>query len=101
MSITISPSGRKTTLTTKNTFEKKFEYHRAIRKGPFICVSGTTAINPDSGELEGKGNAKTQAIAAMKRCQEAVEKLGGTLSDVVRVRMFVSVSNISPGFRHV
>ena len=91
MSITISPSGRKTFYTTQNPFEKKFGYHRAVRKGPFIFVSGSTAINPKSEDLEGKGNALKQAVVAMVHCRDAVEKLGGKLSDVVRVRMFVSV----------
>ncbi|RMZ91715.1 hypothetical protein DV736_g1047, partial [Chaetothyriales sp. CBS 134916] len=82
MSITLSPSGRKSFFTTTNPFEKKFGYHRAVRKGPFIFVSGTTAIRPESGELEGKGDAYKQALSAMTRSREAVEKLGGKSTDV-------------------
>ncbi|RMD43238.1 hypothetical protein DV735_g1919, partial [Chaetothyriales sp. CBS 134920] len=90
MPITHAPSGRKSFLTTANPFEKKFGYHRAVRRGPFIYVSGTTAINPESGQLEARGDAYNQALSAMSRSLEAVEKLGGKSSDVVRVRMFVS-----------
>ena len=91
MLVRVSPSGRKTFLTTGNPYEKRFGYHRAVRKGPFIAVSGTTAIDPISGELEGKGDAFKQASTAMRRCREAVEKLGGEVSDIIRVRMFVGV----------
>ncbi|RMZ77901.1 hypothetical protein DV738_g4141, partial [Chaetothyriales sp. CBS 135597] len=90
MSITHAPSGRKSFFTTANPFEKKFGYHRAVRRGPFIFVSGTTAINPESGELEAKGDAYNQALSAMTRSIEAIDKLGGKSTDVVRVRMFVS-----------
>lgn len=67
-----------------------------MRKGPFIFVSGTTAIDPQSGKLKGKGDAYAQAVAAMSRCRDAVEKLGGKVGDVVRVRMFVGVSKSAP-----
>jgi enamine deaminase RidA (YjgF/YER057c/UK114 family) len=89
--------------TTPNPFEKQFGYHRAVRKGTFIIVSGTTAAKMDGDEIDDPDekkdsgvhfpkNAKKQAKLAMDRCAEAVEKLGGTRADVVRVRMFVAVS---------
>ena len=94
---------KKHLLTTPNPFEKQFGYHRAVRKGVSIIVSGTTAVkmegddieDPDDDEDSGvhfPKNAKKQAKLAMDRCAEAVEKLGGTRADVVRVRMFVAVS---------
>ena len=92
--------------TTPNPFEAKFGYHRAVRKGAHIIVSGTTAAkmdgdnidDPDSNKDSGvhfPNNAKKQAKLAMDRCVDAVEKLGGTRADVVRVRMFVAVSRTS------
>jgi len=87
----MSPSGAKTFFTTTNTFEKKFGYHRAVRKGPFIFVSGTTALNPRTSIVEHAEDAQRQALAAMKRGVDAVEELGGKLEDILRVRMFVAV----------
>jgi enamine deaminase RidA (YjgF/YER057c/UK114 family) len=89
--------------TTPNPFEVKFGYHRAVRKGAHIIVSGTTAAKMEGDNIddpnEGKDggvhfpkNAKQQAKLAMDRCVDAVEKLGGTRADIVRVRMFVAVS---------
>ena len=93
MSVTTSPSGQKTYFTTSNSFEQKFGYHRAVRKGPFIFVSGTTSLNPNTGKIEYQGVAYQQALTAMKRCIEAVQELGGKKDDICRVRMFVAVSH--------
>lgn len=92
MSVTESPSGAKSYFTTANTFEKKFGFHRAVRKGPFIFVAGTTALNPDTGEIDHPNDAFLQANATMAICMGAVKQLGGKLEDVVRVRMFIVVS---------
>ena len=92
MSISHSPSGKKTYFSTTNTFERKFGFHRAVRKGPFIFVSGTTSLNPETGKIEHPGDAYKQALAAMKTSIDAVQQLGGSKMDVVRVRMYVMVS---------
>jgi enamine deaminase RidA (YjgF/YER057c/UK114 family) len=94
---------KKTFFTTPNPYEKQFGYHRAVRKGAFIIVSGTTAVKmpedehtdldqQDDSKVHFPKNAKNQAKLAMDRCAEAVDKLGGERADVVRVRMFVGVS---------
>jgi enamine deaminase RidA (YjgF/YER057c/UK114 family) len=92
---TTLPSG-KLTYTTPSTFEAKLGYHRAIRKGPFIFVSGTTALRPSPSSptetyaLAGPGDAHAQTHAAFTESLVAVEALGGTKADVVRVRMYVA-----------
>lgn len=106
----INHQARKTFFTTSNPFEQQFGYHRAIRRGQFIFVSGTTAlkdvpssldtpeptVEPDSeGRPDSKvhypTDAKQQAMVAMRRCVDAVEQLGGQRADIVRVKMFVAV----------
>jgi enamine deaminase RidA (YjgF/YER057c/UK114 family) len=94
MSVTQTPSGSKSYFTTPNRFEVKFGYHRAVRKGPFIFVSGTTALDPETGKISHSGDAYKQALVAMGKCVEAVQKLGGAKKDVVRVRMFAAVSYV-------
>lgn len=74
---------------TANPYEARFGYHRAVRKGPFVFVSGTTAIDPKSQKLQHRGDAYSQAKAAFAEAVKAVEALGGTRADVCRVRMFV------------
>lgn len=69
-------------------WEEEAGYSRAIRKGPHIWVSGTTAMK--DGELLGKGDAYSQAIRCLEIIEEAIQAAGGRLSDVVRTRMFLT-----------
>ena len=83
-------------VTTKNIFEQRFGYHRAVRKGPFIFVSGTTALDPETGGIKCPGDAYGQAHAAFNTGLEAIKQLGGKAADVCRIRMFVGVSETLP-----
>ncbi|KAL0573640.1 hypothetical protein V5O48_008312 [Marasmius crinis-equi] len=77
------------TFRTSNPYEVKFRYCRAVRKGPFIFLSGTTAIDPDTGTLLHPDSVFDQATQIFNEIARAVEALGGTKEDIVRVRMFV------------
>lgn len=68
------------TVSTGAPWESLYGYSRAVRVGDVISVAGTTATGADAYE---------QAKAALGIIKRAVEELGGSITDVVRTRMFV------------
>jgi enamine deaminase RidA (YjgF/YER057c/UK114 family) len=68
-------------LSSESAYEPEVGYSRAVRTGPFIAVSGTTAAGADIAE---------QARNALQRIEIALSELGAGLSDVIRTRIFVT-----------
>lgn len=79
----------RTTCSTGTPWERAVAYSRAVRVGPHIFVSGTTASNSD-GTTVAVGDAYEQAVFILRKIEAALQHLGATMSDVVRTRMFVT-----------
>ncbi|KAH0365213.1 YjgH family protein, partial [Aureobasidium melanogenum] len=92
---TASPmTAKKQHYATNSPWEAKIGYYRAVRRGPFIFVSGTTAVDPSSNTTSPKilhpGDAKAQAFTTFQEIVKSIQALGGRGAEsIVRTKMFV------------
>jgi enamine deaminase RidA (YjgF/YER057c/UK114 family) len=69
--------------------EDKIGYSRAIRVGDFVFVGGTTTTTPE-GTVEAEGDAYRQTQIILQKIETALTNAGARLSDVYRVRIYVT-----------
>jgi 2-iminobutanoate/2-iminopropanoate deaminase len=64
-------------------------YAQAIRSGPFIWVSGTVGIDPETGQLAGE-TIQEQTRQALANCSAILAAGDATLDDVVEVGILLA-----------
>ena len=87
----------KATVKSGGRFEEIGAYSRAKRVGPFVYVSGTTAIEP-TGRLHAPNDCYAQSIYIFARIAEALAEVGASLEHVVRTRAYFSDISQAGGF---
>jgi enamine deaminase RidA (YjgF/YER057c/UK114 family) len=70
-------------------FEDKVGYSRAVKVGDMVIVGGTTSTN-SRGEVEAPGDAYQQTRIILKKIEDVLIRAGANVSNVVRVRFYVT-----------
>ncbi|WP_420431867.1 RidA family protein [Hyphobacterium sp.] len=70
-------------------WEDRVGYRRAVKDGPHIWVSGTVAVG-GNGQPFAPGDMEAQTRRCLEIIESALEKLGASLLDVRRTRVFVT-----------
>ena len=97
------PRNQKQVYNPPNNTSQKFGNCLAVRKGPFISISGLTPSPSSSNNAAQQqqqqqlhlSNASAQAMQAMRQGIQSVKELGGKgAEDVIRVKISIAVSSM-------
>ncbi len=85
--ITVTDRFGRACASSGSKWEPKLGYSRAVRAGQWIAVTGTVGANPDGSYSPSVADQARRSLAII---QAAIEKLGGSMTNVLRTRIYVT-----------
>lgn len=79
---------KRTNYSSGAPLEEKVGYSRMVKKGPFVFIGGTTAVQPD-GTVYGE-TPYEQAKYIFEKFEKLLSEAGAKLDDVVKVEAFIT-----------
>ena len=76
------------TFTPDNKIKPIGPYSHIACAGPFITISGTPAVHPDTGEMVGT-DAYSQARQILMNFQQFLKHVDADLNDVMHIKVFL------------
>jgi len=68
----------------------RYTYSAAVRRGPFLFISGVIARDPATGKVVGRGDIVAQADFIFRKIGKILEEAGGSFDDVVKTTDYVT-----------
>jgi len=65
-------------------------FSTAVRRGPFLFISGVIARDPETGEVAGKGDMVAQTDFIFRKMEKILEAAGASFDDVVKTTDYVT-----------
>lgn len=79
---------KRTRISSGSDYEKQYNYSRAILVGNHLMISGTTGYDYPNDILASGAREQTEQL--FRNVEAALAQVGGTLADIVRVRMYLA-----------
>ncbi len=87
-------------ISTDRSPEAVGPYSQAVKSGPFLFVSGSIPLDPETGKLSGN-NVSEQAERVMENLKAVITAAGLDMSSVVKCSCFLSDMNNFAAFNEV
>jgi enamine deaminase RidA (YjgF/YER057c/UK114 family) len=88
----MNDTSKRQTFSCDSKWEPLVGYSRAVRVGPLVHVSGTTAAD-GQGEIADATDAAAEEKLSIRKIEQVLEAAGASLRDVVRPRIYVADIN--------
>ena len=76
-------------VSSGSPLEPEIGFSRAVRSGPYVCVSGTAPI-AEGGGVAAPGDVYAQSVRCLDIAEQALQEAGAALADVVRIRIMLT-----------